>query len=269
MRRPLILVLLPIAFLVFSSNANAQGKLGAFVGVGTMWYVGDLQPSIAPHPLTLRWTANAGLWWQINQRWGLQLNYTAGRLYGDDQFAVSPYKRRRDFKFKSTIHEIGIRGTYDILRNDKWKLIPYLSAGISALNFEPERDGVALRPLATEGVSYAPWTLAIPAGIGAKYQINCRWTVKLEANYHFTMSDRIDDVSGNYPDAENEVPFYTDPGNASPPRTDRGNPAFRDGMWDINAGVVFFFLGCKNGGKNRYEDCDNLYKGPGMDMLNR
>ncbi len=258
-------VLLFTMILGFSHATMAQGKLGAFVGVGTMWYTGDLKETALPHPATIRWTANAGLWWQINARWGIQINYTAGRLYGDDQFAVSPSKRARNLNFKSTVHEIGLRGTYDILRNDRWKFLPYLSAGISALNFEPERDGVALRPLATEGVPYSNWTISIPAGIGAKYQFNCRWAMKLEANYHFTMTDRLDDVSGAYPDPENQVPFYSDPGNVASTRDSRGNPTFRDGMWDVNIGVIFYFLGCRN--KNIYEDCDQLNKGVDMDML--
>ena len=228
-----------------------------------MWYQGDLNPTPLPHPKTMRWTGNAGLWWQITHRWGLQLNYTAGEIWGDDQYARNAADRARNLKFQSFIHEIGIRGTYDILRNDSWQVLPYLSVGASAIRFEPKRDGTALRPLQTEGTSYGNWHVALPFGIGGKYQINCSWALKLEANYHLALTDRLDDVSGDYIDPE--VPFYTDPGNVSDTRERRGDRSTMDSMWDVNIGVIFFFTGCSN--KNIYEDCKELNKGVDMDML--
>jgi hypothetical protein len=122
---------------------------------------------------------------------------------------------------------------------------------------------VALRPFATEGVSYLNWTLAIPTGIGVKWQINCEWALKGELLYHWTISDYLDDVSGAYtPDSgDAEADFYRDPGGVAPPREMRGNPKWDDGMWDINVGVIFFFTGCgrsKKGGL--IEDCKELYK---------
>lgn len=231
-----------------------------------MWYSGDLQDALFPHPLTMSWTANAGLWYQINQRWGLQLNYTVGEISGNDAFSVSESRRARDLRFKSFIHEIGIRGTYDILRNDKWKFLPYLTVGVGAIRFNPKRDGVALQPMATEGASYGIWNVSIPSGIGAKYNIDCNWAIKGEINYHWTFTDYLDDVSGNYPDAENQVEFYTDPGGVSALRADRGNPKWDDGFWDVNVGVIYFFSGCKNN-RNIYEDCEKLNKGVDMDML--
>jgi len=198
----------------------------------------------------------------------LQLNYTAAHIVGDDSFAASSSKRDRGLRFENIMHELSLRGTFDILRNDKWKFLPYLTAGVGALYFEPKRDGTALRPLATEGVSYLPVTVSFPVGVGLKYQFNCRWAMKLEAIYHWTLTDYLDDVSGAYPDADNEVPFYSDPGNVSPPREMRGNPALKDGFWDVNIGVIFFFKGCGSGKKGGLiEDCNELYKDVDMEKL--
>ncbi|TNF30114.1 MAG: hypothetical protein EP314_01870, partial [Bacteroidetes bacterium] len=179
-------------------SVQAQGKLGAFVGGGMMIYTGDLQENPWPHYRTLQWTANAGLHWQITRRWGLQLNYTVGDLRASDQWASSSSRTSRDLRFQTLVHEIGLRGTFDILPNDKWKVLPYITAGAAALNFEPKRDGVALRPFQTEGVSYSNWTLAIPTGLGVKWQINCQWALKGELIYHWTITDYLDDVSGDY-----------------------------------------------------------------------
>jgi opacity protein-like surface antigen len=237
------LILIIVLMLGANLEINAQGRLGVFVGGGTMWYQGDLKETALPNGKTLGWTANAGLWWQINQRWGMQLNYTTGEIGGDDQYASSPSKQARGLKFQSSIHEIGIRGTYDFLRNDMWPVSPYLSLGVSALNFEPKSDGIALRPLQTEGISYSNWSVAFPMGLGVKYQIKQRWALKLEANYHLTLTDYLDDVSGEYPDVE--VPIYTDPGDVSGVRDSRGNPSQNDGLWEIHLGAIYLFTGSR------------------------
>lgn len=268
MKRVLIIAVLFV--MISNINSNAQGKLGAFIGVGTMWYAGDLQENPWPHAKTLRWTANAGLHWQITRRWGLQLNYTVGEILASDQFAADAQRQMRDFRFQTLIHEIGLRGTFDILPNDRWKVLPYITAGVAALNFEPKRDGVALRPFATEGNTYSNWTLSIPTGLGVKWQINCRWALKGELLYHWTITDYLDDVSGAYTadTGDHDRDFYSDPGGVSPPREMRGNPKWADGMFDINVGVIFFFTGCGSGKKGGLiEDCEELYKDVDMEKL--
>ncbi len=257
-----------VAFLAISTKTKGQGKLGVFIGGGTMFYEGDLKEKPWPHPLTMRWTLDAGLHWQISRWFGLQLNYTVGEVLGDDKYAASRAKRLRGLRFQSYVHEIGLRGTFDILPNDKFKFLPYLTAGVGAINFEPKRDGVKLRPLETEGVTYSNWQVSFPTGLGIKYQINCRWALKGEIMYHWMLTDYLDDVSGAYPDAASEVPFYSDPGGVSPPRELRGDPNWSDGFWDINLGVIFYFTGCGSGKKGgMIEDCDKLYKGVDMDKL--
>lgn len=241
-RVPLILLIFSFGILSFS-KATAQGKLGVFVGGGMMTYTGDLQEHPWPHAKTLCWTANAGLHWQITRRWGLQLNYTIGKVLASDQFAKEASRIARDLRFSSLLHEIGLRGTFDILPNDKWKVLPYITAGVSALNFEPKRDGTALRGMQNEGVAYSNWTVSIPTGIGVKWQINCQWALKGEYVYHWTITDYLDDVSA------------------------RGNPKHKDGFWDLNVGVIYFFVGCKNKKGGLIEDCEQLYKDVDLDKL--
>ncbi|MFT6028189.1 MAG: opacity protein-like surface antigen, partial [Bacteroidia bacterium] len=243
MNRTLLIITL-VSGLFIGQDAFSQGKLGVFVGGGTMWYAGDLQENPWPHANTIRWTANAGLHWNITRRWGLQLNYTIGELIGSDEFASSQFRQARGLGFQTLIHEIGLRGTFDILPNDKWKVLPYITAGVGALHFEPKQNGNILRELAAERVNYSNWSLAIPTGAGVKWQINCQWALKGEVLYHWTITDYIDDVST------------------------RGNPKWDDGMWDINVGVIYFFTGCgrsKKGGL--IEDCEQLYNDVDMDKL--
>ncbi|MGB1317106.1 MAG: DUF6089 family protein [Flavobacteriales bacterium] len=243
MKRIVSIILILIGVFLFSKT-HAQGKLGVFVGGGMMTYTGDLQENPWPHARTIRWTANAGLHWQITRRWGLQLNYTVGEILASDQFAKDADRIARDLQFQTFVHEIGLRGTFDILPNDSWKVLPYITAGVSALNFEPKRDGVALRPMQNEGVSYSNWTVSIPTGLGVKWQINCRWALKGEYVYHWTITDYLDDVSA------------------------RGTSKWKDGFWDLNVGVIFFFQGCGSSKKGGLiEDCDELYKDVDMEKL--
>jgi hypothetical protein len=234
-----------------------------------MTYTGDLQENVWPHYKTMSWTVNAGLHWQITRRWGLQLNYTVGEILGSDQFAKEASRRTRDLRFRSFLHEIGLRGTFDILPNDKWKVLPYITAGVAALNFEPKRDGVALRGMQNEGVGYSNWNVSIPTGLGVKWQINCQWALKGEFVYHWTITDYLDDVSGAYLDDSGnpDLDFYRDPGNVAPPRKMRGNPKQKDGFWDLNVGVIYFFVGCKNKKGGLIEDCEELYKDVDLQKL--
>ena len=264
---PIILVLLSV---LLCFKTNAQGKLGVFVGGGMMAYTGDLQENAWPHAKTIRWTVNAGLHWQITRRWGLQLNYTVGEILASDQFAKDADRITRDLRFQSFVHEIGLRGTFDILPNDSWKVLPYITAGVAALNFEPKRDGVALRGMQNEVVSYSNWTVSIPTGLGVKWQINCRWALKGEFVYHWTITDYLDDVSGDYlaPTGDPEIDFYRDPGNVALTRDSRGTSKWKDGFWDLNVGVIFFFRGCGSSKKGGLiEDCDELYKDVDMEKL--
>lgn len=234
--------LLPAFLLLFPIHSNAQGKLGVFVGVGTMFYEGDLVESfIVPAP-TVSWTVDAGLHWQINRRWGLQLNYTVGDIKGDDGFALNEGRQTRGFSFQSFVHELSLRGTYDILRNDKWKFLPYLTAGVGALYTDLSPGATNAATIGQEG-TISPITVSFPVGVGVKYQISCPWVLKAEGLYHFTMSDHLDGVSH------------------------RGSPTMKDGIWDINIGVIWFFTGCRSKKGGIIEDCERLNRGVDMDKL--
>lgn len=239
------IAILPVLLMLhFSSATFAQGKLGVFVGAGTMFYSGDLQEFIWPQPLTMRWTANAGLHWQINRRWGLQLNYTVGEVIGNDALATTEWRRQRNLSFQSFVHEIGLRGTFDILPNNRWRVLPYLTAGVGALHFNPKNAGPTLEAPHSEAGTFSNWNVSFPTGLGVKYTINCQWALKGELNYHWTLTDHLDGISA------------------------RGNPKLKDGFFDVNVGVVFFFLGCGNTKKGGLiEDCDRLYKDVDMDKL--
>ncbi len=238
----------PIAFIsiimLLALPGSAQtGKLGVFLGAGTMFYQGDLVTTAIVPPQTLSWTVDAGLQWQLHRRWAVQLNYTAGDIKGADAFAPKESRRARGFSFQSYVHELSLRAIWHIVPTDRFPLSPYLTAGVGGLYSDLTINAASATTSGLEG-SYSPFSLSIPIGIGLLYQINCPWAIKAEAVYHWTLSDHLDGVS--------ERP--------------RGNPKLKDGVWDVNVGVVWFFMGCNKAG-NRYEDCDELYKGVDLQKL--
>jgi opacity protein-like surface antigen len=232
---------------ILTLTSFAQGKLGVFVGVGTMFYQGDLvETPIVPAP-TVSWTVDAGLHWQFHRRWAAQLNYTAGDIKGNDAYALSDGRRARGFAFQSYEHELSLRALFYILRADRFRLVPYLTAGVGGLYSDQTINAANAATVALEG-DYSPFTVSFPTGVGLMYQISCPWAIKAEGVYHWTLSDHVDGVS------------------VSP----RGNPSQKDGFWDINIGVIWFFTGCKNNRKGGLlEDCERLYKDVDMDKLQR
>ena len=56
----------------------------------------------------------------------------------------------------------------------------------------------SLREARTEGVDYKKWVTTIPIGIGVKVKANEFLNINLEASYHFTFTDYLDDVANTY-----------------------------------------------------------------------
>ncbi len=172
------------------------------------------------------------------------MNYTVGEIVGDDALGSTEWRRKRSLSFRSLLHEVGLRGTFDILPNDRWRVLPYVTAGVSAINFDPKSSAPSTAPIQTEVGTYSNWNVSFPTGLGVKYNISCRWALKGELNYHWTLTDHLDDVSA------------------------RGNDKLKDGFWDLNVGVIFFFVGCGSSKKGGLiEDCERLYQDVDMDKL--
>jgi hypothetical protein len=260
------------------SKVNSQSRFAAYVGGGMCWYYGDLQPSFIPFVKTIGLGGQAGVSYQFYRKFGIALNYQYDLLKGSDGYAAEIPRRNRNLGFYSHNHEISLRLTYDILRTDRFKVVPYIYAGFGYFRFNPRAfDGIALAPLGTEGQNigrnsypqpYSNWAPSIPFGLGVKYRISCRFSLKAEITYHKTFTDYIDDVSSAYPDmaslratsgdlAVKYSDRRTDPANAF---RSRGNPKQNDAFMDVTLGLIIHFGRCNGNKGGIYEDCKALYK---------
>lgn len=265
--------------LVLAGSANAQGRFSVYLGLGGMYYLGDLKETALPDFKTVKLAVNAGIHYDINTRWGVQLHYLHGMLVGDDGRASSSSKQMRGLKFFTKIDEISLRLNFNLLREKAGRVVPYITAGGGVFHFNPFANGVALQPLGTEGQyvpggayakPYSLWQPVIPVGLGVRYRFACNWGVKLEAVYHITFTDYLDDVSTSYVDpailATSQggaaTVYYSDPTNTSPPRTMRGNPNQKDSYIDVSFSLIYYFGRCDGRNKkgDRYQNCEDLYK---------
>lgn len=105
-------------------------------------------------------------------------------------------------------------------KTNKWRIQPYIMAGVAGFNFNPQGTNIVnyetgqskmvdLRPLRTEGQGYSAegypeiynqFALAIPMGIGVRYDIGKSLGIGLEFVTRYTFTDYLDDVSGKYVD---------------------------------------------------------------------
>lgn len=89
-----------------------------------------------------------------------------------------------------------------------------------------EQDGdyeTDLSLLQAEGADYSTSTLSFPLAMGLKFRLNDRINLNLETLLHYSMSDYLDDVSGEYPSVfdSNEQLYASNPSGVV--RDTRGN----------------------------------------------
>lgn len=108
-----------------------------------------------------------------------------------------------------------------------------------------EQDGIYetdLRELETEGRRYSETTLTIPLAMGLKFRLNDRINLNLETLLHYSLSDYLDDVSGDYPVLFGSIDqaYASNPTNT--PRSSRGaGNNLKDiyGVFNISIGYNF------------------------------
>jgi len=275
-----LIFLLLFCLALLTESAKSQSPFSVYVGGGACWYYGDLQPSSFPNLKTIGLSGQGGLRYQFYRKFAVALNYQYDLLKGADGYSTEIPRKNRNLGFYNHTHEISLRLSYDFLRSDRFKIVPYVFAGFGYFRSKPKAfDGTELQPLGTEGQyigdnlypqPYAIWHPSIPLGIGVRYRISCRFSLKLEFTYHKTFNDFIDDASSNYPSlaALSATPngatavTYSDRRLALPPDVygSRGNSDRVDNFADINIGLIIHFTRCKGRSGGIYEDCKALYK---------
>lgn len=185
------------------------------VGVGYSAYLGDLQPKSFTHSQP---GISGGISFRqyFSDRISAKVFGNFARVQASDlksgDYELYNY---RNLSFRNDIKEVGLQAEVSLFRYDKFNnynddkkkyhnFTPYVFVGINGFYSNPKAyyksEWVALQPLTTEGVTYSKFNMAIPFGLGFKYQYNKKVAVGLELGIRKTFTDYIDDVSTAYPD---------------------------------------------------------------------
>jgi hypothetical protein len=233
-----------------------------------------------------------------------RLSFSVGQLAGDDNL-VSPGiddngRYQRGLHFRNNFFNISAVGIIDAVANKgaffrrTSRFIPYGLVGIGVMRSNPEArvasdfagrssgSWVSLQDLETEGVSYSEYLFNIPLGVGIRKKINNNFDVALELVLHYTFTDYLDDISGNYADMSGWDPLrramasrsleavsarngevrtdvprptsvngYTVGFGHGAPGDQRGNPENNDHFTSIGITVNYIFAGAIKSGKFR------------------
>lgn len=226
-----------------------QHEVGLFAGGS--YYIGDLNPY--SHFFLTQPAGGFFYRFSPNYRYAFRGGVNFGSVMGDDSQSEDNDQRERNLNFKSRINEFYAIAEFNFLEyrisNDKYRFSMFLFGGINAFTFKPTgnlggNSWTELQPLKTEGQSkgYRLRQLAIPFGIGIKFNVAKHIGLGLEWGPRKTFTDYIDDVSKTYPDftktnpaSESTLLFSNrSKSNADVRYTQRGNPRTKD--W-------FFFTG--------------------------
>lgn len=208
-----------------SLTLNAQSRFSIQVGIGGMYYNGDLRATSLPDLRTSHLAYGGGINYQITNSIFVSYRYTSGSISGSDEYQPeSSGRRARGLSFESPVRDHSIRlGAYlkDLDRSQRLSLIGFAGIGLTRSTPTGNIDGMPNGRLIT-----------IPVGLSLEYRINSTFAIYAESTFHETFTDRLDGIS------------------------ESANPALGDSYVDVLVGIKIFFP--KKGSGRGYK---NLPKG--------
>lgn len=203
-------IILAVFFSLSIATSFAQ-KFNVGAGLGGMNYKGDLAPNFSP--LNYRFGANANFRYNISKAVSFRTGFLLGSVGASDENSSDPFNQIRNFSFKSRISELNGIIEYNFLNyKDKPRYInwsPYLFGGLAYYGFKPQ----------FQTGSYSTKQLAIPFGVGLKWEIKRPWSLEFEFGTRKLFTDNLDNLGTNVPPvtqkykqgnpALNDVYYYT------------------------------------------------------------
>lgn len=196
------------------------GDLGGRDQIGTDYSLSDLEFTLTQP------AAQIGFRYRFHRNFATRSTLNVGLLKGDDQLTQEIYRNNRNLSFRSIVVELGQYLEINLYVNEKVGKrnnirgikgakrkadILYIFTGITGFYFNPQGQYNGswhnLRTMGTEGQGlgnnpgfYSNFNFAIPFGLGYKFAIGSKMRLAIEASYHKTFTDYIDDVSTTYYD---------------------------------------------------------------------
>lgn len=199
-------------------TSNFLGELGGADKLGSNFFT-DLEISLTRPAIV------AGYRYRLAKSFTAKGILSYARINGDDRLTNERFRNNRNLHFRAPLLELSPQLEWYFMKEERNKryrlrgirgklnltLSGYLMGGVSLFYFNPKGkfngEWHALQPLGTEGQDleggpnrYSRISIGFPVGFGFKYHINSKWGLNMEFAYRFTLTDYLDDVSGNYYD---------------------------------------------------------------------
>ena len=207
----------PLRLLLFLAWLPCLPLQGQTLYGGLQFGSANYQGELKDHYLTFRGTKpafGAGLHYASNERLAFSAEFLKGRLEGHDRYNSFYYTRRRNLHFETDVLDLSLQARLNLNVSPGLPVIPYLSTGLAVFHVDPYTfDGqgarVYLYPLSTEGQGLSAYPdrpldrrtrVSIPMTGGVELRLTRNLRADMELSIRRTFTDRIDDVSGTYPD---------------------------------------------------------------------
>lgn len=200
MKRSITLLLTLLSF-----SIHAQYKEVGIV-FGTSNYLGDLSEQ---RLATEGFGGMIGVFGRYNatEYLSLKASLTKGTISGSDEFAKQEANRHRNLHFRSDLLELSVTSEvnfqpFNIRANQTG--VPYFFTGAAITHFNPQAqmrgNWYDLQPQMTEGNKYSRYAVAVPFGLGMKFNLTYKLNFGLEIGARKLFTDYLDDVSTEYID---------------------------------------------------------------------
>jgi len=182
MQRKILLTVVAVITLI----ETVQAQLAADIGVygGASFYMGDVNRNKLFYTPQL---AYGGLFrYNFNAHYALRFGTTITTLKGADEDFDDGYQTFRDYSFKTVISDISLQLDFSFLpylfpSDNKKNIATYVTTGLTFL-IAPNAEGGGMK-------------LAIPMGVGVKYNLTDWLSGGVEWTMHKTTTDYLDQLS--------------------------------------------------------------------------
>ncbi len=201
------------AFIVVTISAQNKNNYEIGINAGTLIYQGDLTNSVFGTYKGIKPAIGVFVSKNLDPYFSWRINLLYGKIGVDEsQFTNPSWKQLRNFKFTTSVTELSTVLVWNFFgdndERDYRRFTPYVfgGVGISLLNVKRDWSNInrsafdnkstAIVGLGTDTVHHTPKLLPImPVGIGLKYAINNKLSLRAEGTYRVAFSDYIDGFS--------------------------------------------------------------------------